>query len=120
LQTLKLIHEFFLACSIFSAVIGSGTQLLVLVFFIFGLSLVGVFYPYNRGALNTACLVIYALTAGISGYVSAHLYRQMGGEAWVMFYPLTLYISILVHLLLLMFLNRYVAMYYTGSRVLLI
>jgi len=69
--------------NIFSAVIGSGTQLLVLVFFIFGLSLVGVFYPYNRGALNTACLVIYALTAGISGYVSAHLYRQMGGEAWV-------------------------------------
>lgn len=69
--------------NIFSAVIGSGTQLLVLVFFIFGLSLVGVFYPYNRGALNTACLVIYALTAGISGYVSAHLYRQMGGESWV-------------------------------------
>ena len=69
--------------SLFSAVIGSGTQLLVLVFFIFGLSLVGVFYPYNRGALNTACLVIYALTAGVSGYVSAHLYRQMGGEAWV-------------------------------------
>lgn len=69
--------------NLFSAVIGSGTQLLVLVFFIFGLSLVGVFYPYNRGALNTACLVIYALTAGISGYVSAHLYRQMGGENWV-------------------------------------
>ncbi|KAG0565350.1 hypothetical protein M758_8G179500 [Ceratodon purpureus] len=69
--------------NLFSAVIGSGTQLLVLVFFIFGLSLVGVFYPYNRGALNTACLVVYALTAGVSGYVSAHLYRQMGGEAWV-------------------------------------
>uniref|UniRef100_A0A7I4C5J2 Transmembrane 9 superfamily member n=1 Tax=Physcomitrium patens TaxID=3218 RepID=A0A7I4C5J2_PHYPA len=70
--------------NLFSAVIGSGTQLLVLVFFIFGLSLVGVFYPYNRGALNTACLVIYALTAGVSGYVSAHLYRQMGGENWVL------------------------------------
>lgn len=80
------IHSFF-GCSLFSAIIGSGTQLLVLVFFIFGLSLVGVFYPYNRGALNTACLVIYALTAGVSGYVSAHLYRQMGGEAWVRLPP---------------------------------
>ncbi|XP_002963357.2 transmembrane 9 superfamily member 2 [Selaginella moellendorffii] len=69
--------------NMFAAVIGSGTQLLVLALCIFGLALVGVFYPYNRGALNTACLVIYALTAGISGYVSAHLYRQMGGEAWV-------------------------------------
>lgn len=78
-------------CSLFSAVIGSGTQLLVLVFFIFGLSLVGVFYPYNRGAINTACLVIYALTAGVSGYVSAHLYRQMGGEAWVRIIPFLLH-----------------------------
>ncbi|KAJ7514515.1 hypothetical protein O6H91_23G047900 [Diphasiastrum complanatum] len=69
--------------NLFAAVIGSGTQLLVLVLCIFGLALIGVFYPYNRGALNTACLVIYALTAGISGYVSAHLYRQMGGEGWV-------------------------------------
>ncbi|KAL3692712.1 hypothetical protein R1sor_006363 [Riccia sorocarpa] len=69
--------------NLFAAVIGSGTQLLVLVLCIFALSLVGVFYPYNRGALNTACLIIYALTAGISGYVSAHLYRQMGGEQWV-------------------------------------
>ena len=70
-------------CSLFSAVIGAGTQLLVLAFFIFGLAQIGVFYPYNRGALYTAYIVLYALTAGVSGYVSAHLYRQMGGENWV-------------------------------------
>lgn len=73
--------------SVFAAVIGSGTQLLVLMFCIFCLSLIGVFYPYNRGALNTACLVIYALTAGISGYASAHLYCQLGGEKWVSLLP---------------------------------
>eukprot|EP00270_Netrium_digitus_P006730 TRINITY_DN1940_c0_g1_i2.p1 TRINITY_DN1940_c0_g1~~TRINITY_DN1940_c0_g1_i2.p1 ORF type:complete len:647 (-),score=171.95 TRINITY_DN1940_c0_g1_i2:358-2208(-) len=67
----------------FCAVIGVGTQLLVLVLSYFGLALVGLFYPYNRGAQYTACIVLYALTAGISGYVSAHLYRQMGGENWV-------------------------------------
>ncbi|EFJ24924.1 hypothetical protein SELMODRAFT_173941 [Selaginella moellendorffii] len=69
--------------NVFAAVIGSGTQLLVLVFCVFMLALVGVFYPYNRGSLNTACLIIYALTAGISGYVSSKLYRQMGGDKWV-------------------------------------
>jgi len=35
--------------------------------FIFALSLVGMFYPYNRGALLSACVVLYALTAGIAG-----------------------------------------------------
>eukprot|EP00271_Cylindrocystis_brebissonii_P004202 TRINITY_DN157_c0_g2_i2.p1 TRINITY_DN157_c0_g2~~TRINITY_DN157_c0_g2_i2.p1 ORF type:complete len:611 (-),score=90.12 TRINITY_DN157_c0_g2_i2:1534-3366(-) len=68
---------------VFSAVIGTGTQLLVLALFIFGLAQIGVFYPYNRGALYTAYIVLYALTAGIAGYVSAHMYRQMGGENWV-------------------------------------
>lgn len=42
----------------------------------------GVFYPYNRGLLYTAQIVLYAMTAGISGYTSAHLFRQMGGDRW--------------------------------------
>ena len=53
-----------------------------MVLFVFVLALVGVFYPYNRGALLTACIVLYALTAGIAGYVAANDYRQMGGENW--------------------------------------
>jgi len=59
-----------------------GTQLLVLVLFIFAMALVGFFYPYNRGAPYTAAVILYALTAGISGYVSASLYREMGGQNW--------------------------------------
>ena len=42
----------------------------------------GVFYPYNRGLLYTAQIVLYAMTAGISGYTSAYLFRQMGGDRW--------------------------------------
>ena len=45
-------------------VIGTGTQLFAMVLFVFMLALVGVFYPYNRGALLTACIVLYALTSG--------------------------------------------------------
>ncbi|GBG91531.1 hypothetical protein CBR_g52565 [Chara braunii] len=51
--------------------------------FIFILALVGVFYPYNRGALFTALIVIYALTSGIAGYVAASYYRQLEGTNWV-------------------------------------
>ena len=50
---------------------------------VFALALVGVFYPYNRGALLSALIIIYALTSGIAGYVAANNYRQMGGENWV-------------------------------------
>jgi hypothetical protein len=47
--------------------IGAGTQIFVVVLCVFLLSLVGTFYPYNRGAMLSACVVLYALTAGISG-----------------------------------------------------
>jgi hypothetical protein len=47
--------------------VGVGTQVLVIALCVFSLSLVGMFYPYNRGAMLSACVVLYALTAGISG-----------------------------------------------------
>jgi hypothetical protein len=50
--------------TLFCALVGSGTQLLVLSFAVFGLALLGTFYPYNRGAMFTALIVLYALTAG--------------------------------------------------------
>ncbi|KAK6119937.1 hypothetical protein DH2020_046321 [Rehmannia glutinosa] len=69
--------------SLFAAALGSGTQLFTLATFIFLLALVGVFYPYNRGALFTALVVIYALTSGIAGYTAASFYCQLEGSNWV-------------------------------------
>ncbi|KAI4319241.1 hypothetical protein MLD38_032866 [Melastoma candidum] len=69
--------------SLFTAAVGSGTQLFALTLFIFLLALVGVFYPYNRGALFTALVVIYALTSGIAGYTATSLYCQLEGTNWV-------------------------------------
>ncbi|KAF6261065.1 hypothetical protein COO60DRAFT_1700018 [Scenedesmus sp. NREL 46B-D3] len=69
--------------NLFSAMIGAGTQIFVVVLCVFLLSLVGTFYPYNRGAMQSACLVLYALTASISGYVSGVWYKMMGGRQWV-------------------------------------
>ncbi|KAE8021920.1 hypothetical protein FH972_007767 [Carpinus fangiana] len=68
--------------SLFAASLGSGTQLFTLAIFIFMLALVGVFYPYNRGALFTALVVIYALTSGIAGYTAASFYCQLEGNNW--------------------------------------
>ncbi|XP_020581503.1 transmembrane 9 superfamily member 2-like isoform X2 [Phalaenopsis equestris] len=69
--------------SLFSALIGSGTQLLALATFIFLLALGGVFYPYNRGAFFTAVVVIYALTSVIAGYTATKMYLQLEGTNWV-------------------------------------
>ncbi|XP_060200908.1 transmembrane 9 superfamily member 3-like [Lycium barbarum] len=69
--------------SLFSAALGCGTQLFTLTIFIFLMALVGVFYPYNRGALFTALLVIYALTSGVAGYTATSFYCQLEGTNWV-------------------------------------
>jgi len=69
--------------NLFSAMLGVGTQMFAVVMCIFVLALVGVFYPYNRGALLSACVVLYALTAGIAGYVGGVQYKIMGGTNWV-------------------------------------
>jgi len=47
--------------------VGVGTQVLVIVLAVFALALMDMFYPYNRGAMLSACVVLYALTAGIAG-----------------------------------------------------
>ncbi|CAL9762807.1 unnamed protein product [Musa acuminata subsp. burmannicoides] len=69
--------------SLLAASLGSGTQLFALTVFIFVLALVGVFYPYNRGALFTALVVIYALTSGIAGFTATSFYFQLEGTNWV-------------------------------------
>ena len=69
--------------STFAAIIGVGTQFFVLTTSIFLLSLLGLYYPYNRGAILTSCVVLYAATAGLAGYSSGKLYKQMGGTNWV-------------------------------------
>lgn len=56
--------------SLFCAFVGTGSQVFFLSLFVFALALMGRFYPYNRGALFTALIVLYALTACIAGYVA--------------------------------------------------
>ena len=69
---------------LFSAVIGTGTQLLALITTILLMSLVGAFYPGNRGAVYTAATIVYCATAVLAGYVGTSLYTSLGGEKWAL------------------------------------
>ena len=60
----------------------SPPQLFSLVIFLLCLAIMNMFYPGNRGAMHTAAIVLYALTAGTAGFVSAYFYcRLLGGES---------------------------------------
>ena len=65
--------------SVFCAYVGIGAQLFSLIVFLLVLAAMNTFYPGNRGAMYTAAIVLYALTAGTAGFVSAHLYGRLSG-----------------------------------------
>jgi len=67
---------------LFASFLGTGTQMLVLTIAVLLLSLVGMFYPGNRGTLVMTIIVVYCFTSGIAGHVSGKFYIQMGGKNW--------------------------------------
>ena len=83
------------AFSAFCAYVGTGAQLFSLIFFLLVLAVMNIFYPGNRGAMYTAAIVLYALTAGTAGFVSAHMYCRFYGAhgrwAWNLVLSATLF-----------------------------
>ncbi|KAJ0546921.1 putative nonaspanin (TM9SF) [Helianthus annuus] len=69
--------------SLFSAALGSGTQLLALVVIILILGVMGVFQPFVQVVFLKALVIIYAVTSVVSGYTSASFYHQLKGTAWI-------------------------------------
>jgi len=67
---------------LFSSIIGCGTQLLVLMISLLLLSLIGLFYPGNRGSIISSIIFVYCFTSGIAGHVSSTLYKRFGGNKW--------------------------------------
>lgn len=68
--------------NLFTAWLGLGCQFLAICFGIALLALMGLFHTNMRGNLYTAILVLYALTSGLGGFVSAWMYRTFGGTNW--------------------------------------
>ena len=67
---------------LFAAFLGTGTQMLVLTVAVLLLSLVGMFYPGNRGTLVMTIIVVYCFTSGIAGHVSGKFYIQ-SNQFWI-------------------------------------
>ncbi|KAM7437452.1 Transmembrane 9 superfamily member 1 [Porites harrisoni] len=65
------------------AILGVGSQFLTLCFGIIFLALLGLFNVHRHGSMNTAAVLLYALTCCVSGYVSSNFYRNIGGTNWV-------------------------------------
>ncbi len=68
---------------VFCAILGVGSQFLALACGILLMAMLGLFNVHRHGSLNTAAILLYALTSGIAGYISAKIYKQMNGENWV-------------------------------------
>ena len=62
--------------SLLCSILGVGAQLFALMVSFFLLGVFGVFYGGNRGHAHVAVIVLYAMTACISGYVSAAMFRK--------------------------------------------
>jgi len=66
----------------FCAAVGAGAQLFSMVVMIVLVGCIGVFY--QRGAVVSAGVVSYMVTAAFGGYSSAQLYQKLGGEKWAL------------------------------------
>ncbi|XP_041092632.1 transmembrane 9 superfamily member 1 [Polyodon spathula] len=68
--------------SLLCSVLGVGTQFLTLGTGIIVMALLGMFNVHRHGAINSAAILLYALTCCVSGFVSSSFYRKIGGERW--------------------------------------
>ncbi|CAI5964588.1 unnamed protein product, partial [Closterium sp. NIES-65] len=65
-----------------SALVGTGAQLALLVFFVIIIAIVGMLYV-GRGTIATAFIICYALTSFVGGYVSGGFYSRNAGKHWI-------------------------------------
>uniref|UniRef100_A0A0P4VUZ9 Transmembrane 9 superfamily member n=1 Tax=Scylla olivacea TaxID=85551 RepID=A0A0P4VUZ9_SCYOL len=99
---------------IFSALVGSGCQMLTVTFLVILLAIVGELYT-ERGSMVSIAIFIYAATSPVSGYFGGSLYARLGGKVWIR--------QMMVSALLLpalvcgtAFVINFIAIYYHASR----
>jgi len=69
--------------SVFAAFVGAGVHLFVMTLLLLSLAVSGVFSFARRGSVVSSCILLFVATSFVGGYVSARLYRQLKGTAWV-------------------------------------
>lgn len=62
---------------------GNGSQFLALSVAIIVMALLGMFNVHRHHSMNSTAILLYAFTSCIAGYVSANLFKNIGGHNWV-------------------------------------
>jgi transmembrane 9 superfamily member 2/4 len=57
-----------------STMVGTGFQLLTMIYFLLGFAVLGFLSPANRGSLLTCLLLLFIFMGAVGGYVSARVY----------------------------------------------
>ncbi|GAB7364713.1 hypothetical protein MBLNU230_g5513t1 [Neophaeotheca triangularis] len=68
--------------NILAPLIGSGSQLAIMMFGLLALSCFGILNPSFRGGFISVGIALFILTGAFSGYFSARVYRTFGGANW--------------------------------------
>jgi len=68
--------------SLLCSLLGNGSQFLTLSLGIIIMALFGLFNVHRHGSMNTAAVLLYALTCFVSGFVSNSFYKQISGDKW--------------------------------------
>lgn len=97
--------------------LGTGVQLLSLSVVLLLFGILELFHPLSRGTIYTTAVCSYAATAGIAGFSSGYLYKQMGGNAWVRNAFVTVFVFCGPCAVIFLCLNS-VAMLYNSTRAL--
>ncbi|XP_059489038.1 transmembrane 9 superfamily member 3 [Neocloeon triangulifer] len=99
---------------IFSALIGTGYQVVTVALCVIIFAILGELYT-ERGSLLSTAIFVYAATSPINGYCGGSLYARMGGKVWIRQMLLS---AFLLPALVCgtAFLINFIAIYYHASR----
>jgi len=99
---------------LFSALVGTGSQLAVVVLAVVLFAILGELYT-ERGSLLSTAIFVYAATAPVNGYFGGSLYARMNGKVWIK-QMLTSAFLLPVLVCGTAFLINFIAIYYHASR----
>merc|ERR1719319_1263183 len=99
---------------LFSALIGAGSQVAVVILFVILFAILGELYT-ERGSLLSTAIFVYAATSPVNGYFGGSLYARMGGKVWIKQMFVSAFLLPASVCRTAFFIN-FIAMYYHASR----
>ncbi|XP_063218210.1 transmembrane 9 superfamily member 3 [Bacillus rossius redtenbacheri] len=99
---------------LFSAMVGAGYQVTVVVLSVIIFAILGELYT-ERGSLLSTAIFVYAATSPVNGYFGGSLYARMGGKIWIRQMLLSAFMLPALVCGTAFFIN-FIAIYYHASR----